>query len=52
LAGYRTGRTTFQGVLDTYSALYRDEADAVRLLTEFSKAVIALEALAGREVVS
>jgi cobalt-zinc-cadmium efflux system outer membrane protein len=52
LAGYRTGRTTFQGVLDTYTALYRDEADAVRLLTEFSKAVIALEALAGREVVS
>ena len=52
LAGYRTGRTSFQGVLDTYTALYRDEAEAVRLLTEFGKVVIALEALAGREVVS
>jgi outer membrane protein TolC len=52
LAGYRTGRTSFQGVLDTYMALYRDEAEAARLLTEFGKVVIALEALAGREVVS
>ncbi len=52
LAGYRTGRTTFQGVLDTYTALYRDEAEAVRLLTDFGKVVITLEALAGREVVS
>ena len=52
LAGYRTGRTSFQGVLDTYTALYRDEAEAVRLLTEFGKVVMALEALAGREVVS
>ena len=52
LAGYRTGRTSFQGVLDTYTALYRDEAEAVRLLAEFGKVVVALEALAGREVVS
>ncbi len=52
LAGYRTSRTSFQGVLDTYTALYRDEAEAVRLLTQFGKVVVALEALAGREVVS
>jgi hypothetical protein len=39
-------------VLDTYTALYRDEAEAVRLLTQFGKVVVALEALAGREVVS
>jgi outer membrane protein TolC len=52
LAGYRTGRTSFQGVLDTYMTLYTYEADAVRLLTEFAKAVLALEALAGQEVVS
>jgi outer membrane protein, heavy metal efflux system len=52
LAGYRTGRTSFQGVLDTYMALYNDEVESARLLTEFGKAVIALEALAGRELVS
>jgi outer membrane protein, heavy metal efflux system len=52
LAGYRTGRTSFQGVLDTYMALYRDEADAVRLLTELAKTVITLEGLVGQEVVS
>ena len=52
LAGYRTGRTSFQGVLDTYMALYADEADAVRLLTEYAKAVVALEALLGREITS
>jgi outer membrane protein, heavy metal efflux system len=52
LAGYRTGRTSFQGVLDTFMALYKDEVEAARLLTEFGKAVITLEALAGREVVS
>jgi cobalt-zinc-cadmium efflux system outer membrane protein len=52
LAGYRTGRTSFQGVLDTYMALYNDEVEAARLLTEFGKVIIALEALAGREVIS
>jgi outer membrane protein TolC len=52
LAGYRTGRTAFQAVLDSYLSLYRDEAEAVRLLTEFGKAVLAIEALVGREVVS
>jgi cobalt-zinc-cadmium efflux system outer membrane protein len=52
LAGYRTGRTEFQGVLDSYMALYRDEAEAVRLLTQFGKTILAIEALVGREVVS
>jgi cobalt-zinc-cadmium efflux system outer membrane protein len=52
LAGYRTGRTGFQTVLDTYLSLYAYEADSVRLLTEFAKTVLALEALAGREIVS
>lgn len=52
LAGYRTARTDFEGVLDSYMSLYRDEAEAVRLLTEFGKVVFAIEALMGREVVS
>jgi outer membrane protein TolC len=52
LAGYRTGRTSFQAVLDTYVALYTDEADAVRLLTEYAKAAVSLESLLGREITS
>lgn len=52
LGGYRTGRTSFQSVLDTYVALYEYEAEAIRLLTEFARAVLTLEALTGREIAS
>ncbi len=52
LAGYRNSRTSFQAVLDSFLSLYAYEEGALRLLTEFAKAVVALEALTGREIVS
>jgi outer membrane protein TolC len=52
LTGYRNGRTTFQAVLDSFMSLYAYEEGALRLLTEFAKAVVALEALTGQEIVS
>ena len=52
LAGYRNGRTSFQVVLDSFMSLYTYEESVLRLLTEFAKTVVALEALTGREVVS
>ncbi|MBA2291583.1 MAG: TolC family protein [Gemmatimonadales bacterium] len=52
LAGYRAGSASFETVLGTYLALFRDEAETVRALADFSRAVTVLEALVGLEVIS
>ncbi len=52
LAGYRAGSASFETVLGTYLALFRDEAETVRFLANYSRAVTALEALVGLEVIS
>ncbi|MEO5824828.1 MAG: TolC family protein, partial [Gemmatimonadales bacterium] len=52
LASYRAGSASFDSVLGAYLALFRDEAETIRLFAGFSRAVTLLETIVGVEVIS